>query len=408
MEKKKMLGVLLVAIISVIGIYYLSAASNRVKIVTTTHGPNPLGSDAFVVNTIDEAKTNLVDGKVAIDVTIDNSKSAEVIYAFNNDSNLNAIKTDLINNVVSKANALTGNAVTQGVIYTTGEGVSYDPLVDAGIDAKLNTVKTVDASATDASKLKTLINNATNSFTSADNKYLVLFTGTLPSLSSDEVNDVKTLVTSMNTKNIKLIIYSISSTDTESSLVDIFGNGNVVKVDQTGGVINYSLIDFNSDVTYGATTAKQDVNMEILFDDFIYNNFNIEDIVVSKGSAIYDNETHKIVVTEFDLASNEDFKLTYNLQVKSKVDADYINKNLRTNKQIRVSMVEPGNVVTGTYPADNRINEDECSPIISILEEAITNPKTGVFNYIIIGACLMAVALATLIVMNNKKEFNRI
>ena len=73
MEKKKMLGVLLVAIISVIGIYYLSAASNRVKIVTTTHGPNPLGSDAFVVNTIDEAKTNLVDGKVAIDVTIDNT-----------------------------------------------------------------------------------------------------------------------------------------------------------------------------------------------------------------------------------------------------------------------------------------------------------------------------------------------
>lgn len=407
-EKKKLFGVLLVAIASVVGIYYLSAASNRVNIVTTTHGPNNFGSDAFVINKIDETKTDLVNGKVAIDITIDNSRSAEVIYAFNNDNNLNTYKTDLINNVVVKANSVASSNVKQGVIYTTSEGNSYDPLNISGIDTKLNSVKTVDASAGDSTKLITLLSNASNAFESGDNKYLILFTSTLPTLSTDEINNIKSLITTMNTNNIHLIVYSIVSSETESQLTDIFGSGNVVKVNDVSGTVDYGVIDFTSDINYGATTAKEDVNMEVTFDDFIYNNFEIKDITVSKGSAIYDETTHKIIVTEFDLASNESYKLTYNLQIKSKIDANYINKNLRTNRQIKATMVEPGNVVTGTYPKDNRIDEDECSPVIMMLEEAVTNPKTGVYDYIIAGACIMAVALISLIVMNSKKEFNKI
>lgn len=405
MEKKKLLGVLLVATLSVIGIYYLSAASNRVKIVTTTHGPNPIGSDTSVLNTIDEANTSLVDGKIAIDVTIDNSKSAEIIYAFNNDTNLNSIKTDLINNVSSKATALESNNVKQGVIYTTEDGISFDPFVNTGTSTKFESVKNMTASDTDVTKLITLLTTAVSDFESSDNKYLVLFTSTLPALSTDNINDIKNLISSTNAK---LIVYSINSTDSESALTDIFGTDNVIKINEESGVINYTLINYPSTVTYSEASAKEDVNMEILFDDFIYNNFSIEDIKVSKGNAIYDETTHKIIVDEFDLNANEDFKLTYNLQIKSVVDSDYINKNLRTNKQIRVTMVAPDGIRQGFYPADNKINEDECAPVISILEEAITNPKTGVYDYVIAGACLIAVAMIALVVMNNKKEFNRI
>ena len=70
-------------------------------------------------------------------------------------------------------------------------------------------------------------------------------------------------------------------------------------------------------------------------------------------------------------------------------------------------MSNEGNVV-GTFPATNLIEDDICSPLIKVLEEAVTNPYTGVYDYVIAGACMLAVALVTLVIMNRNKEFSRL
>ena len=94
------------------------------------------------------------------------------------------------------------------------------------------------------------------------------------------------------------------------------------------------------------------------------------------------------------------------MKIKDVVDSNVIESlTLRTNRQIVVT--QNGNEI-GTYPSNERIDDQVCSPTIIILKETVVNPQTGIAEYIIAGACMLSVALVTLVIMQSKKEFNRI
>ena len=126
-------------------------------------------------------------------------------------------------------------------------------------------------------------------------------------------------------------------------------------------------------------------------------------IAVSKGTVAFDKDNKKIVASKVDLDQNEDYKITYNLQIKSVVDSTKVNLDLRTSKQVNITLNNLGTDINGNFPATDRIDDDICSPVIQILKEAVDNPYTGVYSYVIAGSCMLAVALITLAVLNKKK-----
>ena len=79
---------------------------------------------------------------------------------------------------------------------------------------------------------------------------------------------------------------------------------------------------------------------------------------------------------------------------------------MRTSRQIKV--YENASQLIGIYPSDDEIEDSTCSPQIKITSGSVTNPNTGIADYIIPAACLMAVALITIVILNSKNEFNRI
>jgi len=153
--------------------------------------------------------------------------------------------------------------------------------------------------------------------------------------------------------------------------------------------------------------ALNDLFLAVSFDYIIlYRNFDIKDIKADYGQARYDNATNKIIWEAGNIKTNQVVRLTYYLSLKSVVDESIIESiDLRTNRQIIVT--QSGQII-GTYPADDQIDDQICSPTIMILREAIDNPKTGVTNYVILGACLLSVAAITIVMLNRKSQFNRI
>ena len=101
--------------------------------------------------------------------------------------------------------------------------------------------------------------------------------------------------------------------------------------------------------------------------------------------------------------------MTYTLSLKSVVDESIVDKlNLRTNRQIKISGTGNGVTFDDSYPKDQTVDDEICSPTIRILREAVDNPKTGIENFMIAGICMIAVGAITLLVLNRKNQFNRI
>ena len=391
MKKKLFCGAMLLGAVA-FGLTSLSAATNRVKIVSNSGGVKPLGTDGTtLVNRIDESKTNLVDGKVAIEIAVDNSNDLSVFYAFNNDTNTAAFASDLLTKVTSVSSSLANRSVTEAVFYTDNNSVVAS--------TKLEDVASATAAATDAAALTSLISEMKDSLNGA--KYVFLFTSTLPTLNDSEKTAIAGLVNDIKTAGATFAVYSIDSTTSDADLETLFGSGSVIKIDSSANEID--TIAFDSIVATGFKSAKTGVATEILVDDFILENFEIKDLAVSKGTVSFDSTNKKIVATSVDLEQNEDYVITYNLQIKSVVDSTKVNLDLRTSKQVNITLTDQGTGITGKFPADDRIDDDICSPVIQILKEAVDNPYTGVYSYVIAGSCMLAVALITLAVLNKKK-----
>lgn len=410
--KKKILVSALILSVSLFGAFSLSAANNRVEIVSENDAAKQLSSDGTnILNTINKEKSDLINGNVAIDIIINNSKKAEIFYAIDNTTAMSSVKENLIDTIKVGALSLEGlSNVKQGIVTTKDGNVSVIALDNANIEMQLNTVKSNTASA--SSQIFDLIDKASTSFTSdAQVKVIVANLASLPTLNRDEVNNLKTKIDTLASQGIKLVVYGINLTD-KTNFDIIFASAKDSKV---GGVYtlttdNLKDMNFLSNVLSYLPNTKKEMNTVITFDNYILNNFTIKDVNTENGSASYSSAENKVTWTIDSIAPNQIVKLTYYLSLKTTVDESLINNTImRTNRQIVTTGVSAsGEHMTGTYPDNEHIDDQICCPTIKLLKEAIDNPKTGMVDYIIGGSCMLAVALITIVILNRKNEFSRI
>lgn len=396
---KKLFGFTLIGLTLFMNVLSVKAVSvYGVEMVKENDSVKQLFPDGTnILNTIDTSKSDFANGKVAIEITINNSKKTEVIYAIDNGSS-NTVKSDLISVIKSKANDLNGyNDLYQSVITNSNEGIIYKPF-DSTIATSLDEVNTLTNG--DNASFDLLLNEATTKFsTDAVNKVIVMFITDLGSKTTDELNAIKTKVNESVTNGINLIVYGILSDYTNFD--NVFENTTKYHIDTT----NLNTVAYESNVVSLLPSTKTAMATKVSFDNYILSNFEIKDITATMGSATIDESTNEIAWGIGNIKPNDIVKLTYTLNTKSVVDTALINTGrLRTNRQI---IVTSSGIERGTYPSTDRLDDEECSPVIR-LKEAVDNPETGMANYIIAGSCILAVSLISIILLNRKNEFNRL
>ena len=401
MKKKLLVGVLLLSGLLGIGTFY--AANNSIKIMSENDSVKQLASDGTnILNTINTEKSDLANGKVAIDIIIDNSKKVEVFYVIDNSSSMSSIKGNVIDKLKSNAEILeTRNNVTQGVVYTTSGTTTTKQLDNKNIGNNLNEVKT-STSSTLSGEIFDSLAQAVNSFTSNEGvKVVVLVVNDLGSLTTDQVNAYKTVIDSYSSKGIQIIAYDIDMAD-KTNFNTIFSTST------RKDVVSTDLTTLNSTqlISTLLPSAKNNVATSVSFDTYILNNFDIVEVTSTKGTASFDSNSKLVNWSVPTIESNEKVVLSYYLKIKDVVDSNIVEKvTMRTNRQIKVTI---NGSLAGTYPSDAQIDDQVCSPTIVVLKESIVNPQTGIAEYIIAGACMLSVGLITLVIMYNKNEFNRI
>lgn len=401
MKKKLLVGVLLLSGLLGIGTFY--AANNSIKIMSENDSVKQLASDGTnILNTINTEKSDLANGKVAIDIIIDNSKKVEVFYVIDNSSSMSSIKGNVIDKLKSNAEILeTRNNVTQGVVYTTSGTTTTKQLDNKNIGNNLNEVKT-STSSTLSGEIFDSLAQAVNSFTSNEGvKVVVLVVNDLGSLTTDQVNAYKTVIDSYSSKGIQIIAYDIDMAD-KTNFNTIFSTST------RKDVVSTDLTTLNSTqlISTLLPSAKNNVATSVSFDTYILNNFDIVEVTSTKGTASFDSNSKLVNWSVPTIESNEKVVLSYYLKIKDVVDSNIVEKvTMRTNRQIKVTI---NGSLAGTYPSDAQIDDQVCSPTIVVLKESIVNPQTGIAEYIIAGACMLSVGLITLVIMYSKNEFNRI
>lgn len=401
MKKKLLVGVLLLS--GLLGISTLYAANNSIKIMSENDSVKQLSSDGTnILNTINTEKSDLANGKVAIDIIIDNSKKVEVFYVIDNSSSMSSIKGNVIDTLKSNAEILeTRNNITQGVVYTTSGTTTTKQLDNKNIGNNLNEVKT-STSSTLSGEIFDSLAQAVNSFTSNEGvKVVVLVVNDLGTLTTDQVNAFKTVIDNYSSRGIQIIAYDIDMAD-KTNFNTIFSTStrkDVVSTDLTA--LNSTQL-----ISTLLPSAKNNVATSVSFDTYILNNFDIVEVTSTKGTASYDTNNNLVNWNIPTLESGEKVVLSYYLKIKDVVDSNVVEKvTMRTNRQIKVTI---NGSLAGTYPSDAQIDDQVCSPTIVVLKEKLSNPQTGIAEYIIAGACMLAVGLVTLVIMYSKNEFNRI
>lgn len=401
MKKKLLVGVLLLS--GLLGISTLYAANNSIKIMSENDSVKQLSSDGTnILNTINTEKSDLANGKVAIDIIIDNSKKVEVFYVIDNSSSMSSIKGNVIDTLKSNAEILeTRNNITQGVVYTTSGTTTTKQLDNKNIGNNLNEVKT-STSSTLSGEIFDSLAQAVNSFTSNEGvKVVVLVVNDLGTLTTDQVNAFKTVIDNYSSRGFQIIAYDIDMTD-KTNFNTIFSTST------RKDVVSTDLTTLNSTqlISTLLPSAKNNVATSVSFDTYILNNFDIVEVTSTKGTASYDTNNNLVNWNIPTLESGEKVVLSYYLKIKDVVDSNVVEKvTMRTNRQIKVTI---NGSLAGTYPSDAQIDDQVCSPTIVVLKEKLSNPQTGIAEYIIAGACMLAVGLVTLVIMYSKNEFNRI
>lgn len=400
--KKRILGVFLILSVICMNALPLMAATHAIKVVQENYSVKQLSNDgASILNTINTETSDLNNGKVNIDITIDNTKSTEVIYAIDNGLSAKDIKISLVDTIKENAKNLEGlENVKQGIVTTTDSNTSYIPLDSENILTALDTVKDMESATIDGEIFGSLAKAKESFGEQVINKVIVAFISNMGAKTADEYDNLKQIVSMYQKEGINLIVYGIDLTE-----VDAFKNvfTDVTKYELTANTLNQ--IGFVNNVLALLPAAKPAIGTVVTFDKYIIDNFNITNVTATKGNAEYTDE-NKVIWGIDEIKPNEQVKLTYTLELKDQIEEYLVNEmNLKTNRQIVVT--QSGNYM-GKYPADNVVDDEICSPVITVLPAGVTNPNTGIATYIIAGSCILAVALVTLVVLNNKNEFSRI
>ncbi len=396
---KKLFGSILIAGVALIGMLPLYAATDAIKIVSSHPNSRDFGrKGAKVSNVINESASDLKAGKVAIEITLDNAKNTEVVYVFDNTSDLQAKKSDIVSKVKDIAKNLESSNdgyVKQAVVYSDNEDTNNTAeLTNTGIEVEFDNVSSAEVSS--SVQLSSLVETAQGLFTTSSDsvKVMVIFT--------KSVGEAKSKIEALNAAGIKAVVYTV---DQESSLTTN-EDGSVTVVQ-----IATSFDEIVSTLTKFWTTSIQNTTGTVTFDPYIYNNFDISDVTSNIGTATYDESTHEITWTPGTVNRNKVAKLTYTLVLKESFDQDIIDKvEMRTNRQLKLSAnIEADGQATGTYP-ENPNDEEPCSPVIMIsgIPTNPENPDTGITNYVVFGSIIIALGAVTLVLLSKKNAFNRL
>ena len=400
--KKKIFGGLLILLVGFMNVTPVLALAHAVSIVKENDAVKQLSPDGMtILNTIDTSKSDLNNGKVAINITIDNSKPTEVIYLIDNAESTSTMKSGLIDTIKSNATSLEAlTNMKQGVITTSNGELIYKPLDSKNITTSLDEVKALAVGS--VGEYDKMFEKASSEFTkTVSNKIIVAFLTNMGTKTPEEITALKNMINTYKTNGINVVVYGIDLAD-QTNFESIFESSSRYVLTSA----NLSTIAFKGNVLSTLPGLKDKIATKVSFDNYILNNFEISDVKATQGEATFDKSTNEVVWGVGDIEPNTSVTLTYTLTVKSVVDETLVNTaRLRTNRQIKV--LENSREI-GTFPADNKIEDEECGPVIKLLPETVKNPDTGIFNYVIGGSCILAVALITLVILNNKNEFNRI
>lgn len=407
--KKRLLGIFVMISICLLNITPLMAATTyKLDIVKQNQGKKQLStSGANILNTINLDKSDFAKGKVAVDVIINNSKSVSIMYAVDNSSSMQNVKSSLASTLTEKYETLGNNypAVAQGISYRgilneTENTISMSPQV--GTTGNIFGAYSSEAGIGEDGSVFIAMDSAVRALkdSGSESKILVVFVG---NMGTEDESTLKTTIDSyINNDGINIVAYGVNLSDT-TSFDNVFANATRYNV-TTDTLSNINLNELMATENTGAV-ALNNVAVNISFDTYILDNFDINNVTVTQGEAAFtDNE---INWGADNIDANKTVTLSYELQLKSNIDTSLVNKaTLRTSRQIKV--YENASQLIGIYPSDDEIEDSTCSPQIKITSGSVTNPNTGIADYIIPAACLMAVALITIVILNSKNEFNRI
>lgn len=406
--KKRLLGIFVMISICLLNVTPLMAATYKLDIVKQNQGKKQLTtSGANILNTINLEKSDFAKGKVAVDVIIDNSKSVSIMYAVDNGSSMQNVKSSLASTLTEKYEALSGSypTVAQGISYRgivneSENTISMSPQV--GTTGNIFGAYSNESGIGEEGTIFSAIREAVILLkkTESQSKILVVFVG---NMGTEEESTLKATIDSyINNDGINIVAYGVNLSDT-TSFDNVFANATRHNV-TTDTLSNINLNELMATENTGAVTLNN-VATKITFDSYILDNFDITNVTATQGEAAFtDNE---INWGADNIDANKTVTLSYELQLKSNIDTSLVNKaTLRTSRQIKV--YENASQLIGIYPSDDEIEDSTCSPQIKITSGSVTNPNTGIADYIIPAACLMAVALITIVILNSKNEFNRI
>lgn len=406
--KKRLLGIFVMISICLLNVTPLMAATYKLDIVKQNQGKKQLTtSGANILNTINLDKSDFAKGKVAVDVIIDNSKSVSIMYAVDNGSSIQNVKSSLASTLTEKYEALSASypSVAQGISYRglvneSENTISMSPQV--GTTGNIFGAYSNETGIGEEGSIFNAMKEAVNLLkkTESQSKILVVFVG---NMGTEEESTLKATIDSyINNDGINIIAYGVNLSDT-TSFDNVFANATRHNV-TTDTLSNINLNELMATENTGAVTLNN-VATKITFDSYILDNFDITNVTATQGEAAFtDNE---INWGADNIDANKTVTLSYELQLKSNIDTSLVNKaTLRTSRQIKV--YENASQLIGIYPSDDEIEDSTCSPQIKITSGSVTNPNTGIADYIIPAACLMAVALITIVILNSKNEFNRI
>lgn len=406
--KKRLLGIFVMISICLLNVTPLMAATYKLDIVKQNQGKKQLTtSGANILNTINLEKSDFAKGKVAVDVIIDNSKSVSIMYAVDNGSSIQNVKSSLASTLTEKYEALSGSypTVAQGISY---RGIVNESENTISMSPQVGTTGNIFGAYSNESGIGeegTIFNAMREAVmllkkTESQSKILVVFVG---NMGTEEESTLKATIDSyINNDGINIVAYGVNLSDT-TSFDNVFANATRHNV-TTDTLSNINLNELMVTENTGAVTLNN-VATKITFDSYILDNFDITNVTATQGEAAFtDNE---INWGADNIDANKTVTLSYELQLKSNIDTSLVNKaTLRTSRQIKV--YENASQLIGIYPSDDEIEDSTCSPQIKITSGSVTNPNTGIADYIIPAACLMAVALITIVILNSKNEFNRI
>ncbi len=403
--KKRILISAVIVWASLFGIFSLNAAGNRVEIVSPNYASKQLSQDGMhITNVINKDNTDLVNGNVAIEIIINNSKETEIMYAIDNGNTMSANKAALIDSLKTNAKTLEStNNIKQGIVTTTDGNITTIPVDNANIESQLDSVKNMTSGTTNGDILDSISKAAESFSSSASEKFIIVALASLPT----DLTSLTNKINECSKNGIRVIAYGINLNTTNFRTA--FDAATRYEISPS----NFNQINYVGSVTTHMPKPKQAIETKISFDNYILNNFDIIDVKTNNGIASFDTATNTITWQAGTIESNQIVKLTYYLSLKQVVDQSVIEKlTLRTNRQIVVT--QQGTTI-GTYPEDSKIEDQICSPTIKILREAIDNPKqpvdnpeTGVAEYLVFGICLVAVGSTTLLILNRKNQFSKI